>query len=97
MLTIWKFEIPGAGAVTIGMPRGAMLLDVQVQGEQAQLWALVDSEAETVRRRFLVIGTGHAVHLDHCDPESFRRKYVGTFLSPDGRWVFHLFDCGEAY
>lgn len=88
--SIWKFPILVADEFIIDMPSGARLLDVQVQGEDPMLWAVVDPKAPVVPREFYLRGTGHdAAGLD-------AKPYVGTFRLRGGRLVFHLFDGGES-
>ena len=89
-MTIWKFSLP-YGAVparTIMIPRGAIMLDVQMQNGQPQVWALVEPHRPPVERRLLIYGTGHEV------PDYLTKTmHVGTFQ--DGGYVFHVFDGGE--
>jgi hypothetical protein len=90
-LRIWKYPIPEAGRVfspgrafPLPLPGGATVLDVQVQEGVPVIWALVETETETVTRFFVVYGTGHPVEARH-------QRYVGTFqLQAD--LVFHLFE-----
>ncbi len=89
-MTIWKFPLPAPDdVVTLMMPRGAVVLSVQVQHETPCVWALVDPEAPKVPRRFRWAGTGHPLDL-----RGFW-KFVGTFQLHGGDLVFHLFDLGE--
>lgn len=90
MASIWKFEVPIRGTVT--MPVGARLLDVRVQDEAPYVWAIVDPGAKVEERKLSIIGTGH----DAPDGE-----YVGTFsvddaLGPGQPFVGHVFDEGPA-
>jgi hypothetical protein len=95
MLAIWKFDIPTQSDCVIYMPRGAQLLDVQVQRNRPVLWALVDPEAEQVPRGFALLGTGSGIATDGAPATAFREQYVGTFQNLDQTLVFHLFDRGE--
>ena len=83
MKTIWKFTIQPSCEII--MPVGAKLLDVQEQHGEAQLWALVDPNAEKETRRFTFYGTGHDVS---DDPGT----YIGTFQLHGGGLVFHGFE-----
>lgn len=92
MKTIHKFPISAARYFEVEMPDGAHLLDVQVQGGQdACIWALVDTESPMRRCKFCVFTTGENV------TEAFAHDtlaYVGTFQVSG--WaqkplVFHLF------
>ncbi len=83
MATIWKYMV-GADDFSVEMPKGARVLDVQLQGELVQMWALVDPDAEVVTRNFVTYGTGHPI----TNPDEL--LYIGTFQV---NWlVFHLFE-----
>lgn len=67
------------------LPRGAKILDVQRQGDQVFLWALVDpTTAAKDSHRIRIFGTGHGVPNDPME-------YVGTFQLDGGALVFHAF------
>jgi len=100
-LTIWKYELELLTHVDIEMPKGAKLLDVQMQGSQENalgflgpvdgkpcLWAMVDSEAETEVRKFRILGTGHYYEDEPVD----EYEYIGTFQMGNGELVLHLFE-----
>ena len=86
MKTIYKYEVLVDDLFVVKMPRAARLLDVQVQGGTPFVWALVDTDAPLVRRRFALRGTGHPAD----DLET--AAHVGTFQLQNGALVFHLFD-----
>ena len=81
--TIWKYRLPLDDLVRISMPVGAQSLCVQMQGDVLTLWAMVDEDAPTEIRRFVVAGTGHPLPavLGH---------YLGT-VQP-GVFVWHVFE-----
>lgn len=81
---IWKFKI-SVGLNNIEMPKGAEPLSVQNQHEQSVMWALCDPKETAEMRRFLVVGTGHSFNTEKV-------KYIGTFQSDDGNYVWHLFE-----
>jgi len=58
MKTIWKYQLDMAHKTTIEMPVGATVLQVQNQGDQMTLWAIVDTESPMEERTFHVVGTG---------------------------------------
>lgn len=69
------------------MPRGAKLLDIQMQDLSPTLWALVDDGRTYVMRGIGIYGTGWT--LDKADTD----KYIATFQQ--GSYVWHAFDLGE--
>lgn len=85
---VWKFPI-APGDYSITMPMGAELLTVQTQHGDPVLWALVETAAIRVPRRFLVVDTGEPIETD------VRLRWVGTFQISQGYLVFHVFDAGE--
>ena len=90
MKRIWKYTVM-TDEFTHQMPKGAEVLDVQVQSGVPHLWALVDDIAPMERRRFATVGTGHPLPDEISDG-----KHVGTFQLHGGALVFHLFDFGPA-
>lgn len=86
MTTIWKFPIPLVNPAMIRMPKGAVILTVQRQSDQACLWAIVDSEAEKEVRYFIIEGTGNPIH----EEAGVSRRYIGTFQAPP--FVWHVFE-----
>ena len=80
---IWKFPLALAERQCIKLPRGAELLDVQVQDGVACLWAIVFPENDPVPVNLRIIGTGNPFEL------SKHSLYVGTFQTPP--FVWHLF------
>jgi len=72
------------------MKVGARVLHVEAQNGIPTLWALVDPEADSERRSFSIIGTGHPTNL-------LAEQYVASLL-PLGEWngnfVWHLFEVG---
>ena len=84
--TIWKFPLYVSDTVRVNMPKGAEILTVQRQGEQACLWAIVDATAEREERVFEIYGTGNGMVQDM----GIQRKYIGTFQEPP--FVWHVFE-----
>ncbi len=79
-LKIHKFPID---AYSIQLPEGAKPLDLQMQGRVVTLWALVDPQAQPVRRSVGVYATGNSI--DSHTLEDW--EYLGT-VQDDGL-VFH--------
>lgn len=71
MSAIWKFTLSDVDS-TVVMPKGAKVLEVATQVGEPTIWALVDPNADMVKRQFAVVGTGHPT--DGLDPE----QYLGT-------------------
>lgn len=85
MKTVWKFTMAVTDRQVLNMPAGAQLLDVQMQGDDPCLWALVDPEADRLPRQFRIAGTGHKLPADPG-------RYVATFQMNHGALVFHVFE-----
>lgn len=83
--TIWKFELSGDHVQQVEMPDGAAIVCLQLQGGSPCIWAMVNPEANRVKRTFEIFGTGHPV------PEA-TRMYVGTYQIYGGSLVFHVFE-----
>ena len=83
MNTLWKYAMPQSPGRLI-MPIGAKVLDVQLQGGQFMLWALVDADEDrTSLRTYVLYGTGERV------PENPGR-YLATVQY--GSEVWHAFE-----
>lgn len=91
MRSIWKFDLPVRDVAEVEMPAGARVLTVQTQHGNAQLWAIVDTEAPKETRRFFVIGTGHSLP-DAIDDGDGALKHLGTFQLFDGGFIGHVFE-----
>ena len=87
MRTIYKYAIEATDDLIIEMPKGAIILTVQVQRGYPCIWAIIDTNAPMVRRHLKVFRTGH--------PMPATIPYIGTFQIMGGDLVFHLFDVGE--
>lgn len=85
MKTIWKFTLTITDGQRINMPAGAEILCVQMQGNQPQLWALVDLSEDnlTEMRAIEIHGTGNPI-------PGGQRRYIGTFQQ--FRFVWHVFE-----
>ena len=85
MRTIYKYPVRTVNSFTVPMPIGAQILAVQLQVGVPQMWAQVDDEEALEDRHFVVRGTGHPF-------DGREGRYVGTYQSPTGAFVFHLFE-----
>jgi len=92
MRTVKKWLVPPEDLFDLAMPSGAVLLDAQPQGaDNVALWALVDTAAPMLPRRFLLTATGHEIAT------TAELVHVASFQSK-GRPVleFHLFEAKGA-
>lgn len=84
-MTIFKYPLNVVTEQFIVMPQGAKVLSIAEQKGRIQLWALVDELASQVRRRVVILGTGHSANsVSGLD-------FIGTFLLHEGALVFHAF------
>lgn len=89
MRTIWKFKVvPTPYLRILELPVGAKLLHVGTQENTGCLWFEVDTEASKEERFFAVHGTGHEI----SDDPSSRKEYVGTYLTYNGAFVWHVYE-----
>ncbi len=88
MNSVWKFPLRDDPEAILRMPKGAQVLSVQVQEGRPMVWALVDPQEKSVRRKFWIVGTGWNVNPDGLG------SFVGT-IQLAGDLVFHIFDGGE--
>lgn len=85
MKRIYKYELKLTDIQVIAMPEGAEILSVQQQGENLQLWALVDVSMPDVQRKIRIIGTGNPVANEIL-------VHISTFQMHGGALVFHAFE-----
>lgn len=86
MITIYKYSVPIKDEFELELPQGAKILAFQTQNDDPMIWALVDSEKETGKRKFTIRGTGNPIESDMVDDD----VYIGT-IQKDG-FVWHLFE-----
>jgi len=55
------------------------------QEDAIEIWHIHDDEAATAERAFIVVGTGRRL-------APALASYVGTAITPSGRYVWHLFE-----
>lgn len=83
MERIWKFELEFKSPQVIDMPKGAIILDIQLQENSPCLWAIVNEFAEIEQRRFIFCTTGSRL----LETE---KNYIGTVQ--ENNFVSHLFE-----
>jgi hypothetical protein len=88
---IFKYEFAIEDLVDIPMPRGAVVLTVQLQRGVPCLWARVDPANPRERRRFRIFGTGHELPNEPGGGR-WHGRYVGTFQMAGGDLVWHLYE-----
>lgn len=85
-MQIWKFTLKGLKKETVKMPKGAVVLSVQVQMEKICVWAEVSEMAIKEDRIFETFGTGDDIPCGM----GVQRKYVGTIQ--DNGYVGHVYE-----
>lgn len=86
--TIWKYDLPTRGLVTLEMPGPVRFLAIGVQDDAPVLWAEVHPNFGLRKRLLEVRVTGGKKYLQ-------RGEYLGTF-QVSGPYVGHVFYLGEA-
>lgn len=88
-LKVWKYDIDSSHIAEIAMPSQAVILSIQPQGDGLKLWALVNSDMPVLAtRRFLVVGTGHAI--EGFSPFDLMHRATCQFYG--GSLVLHVFE-----
>jgi hypothetical protein len=85
---IWKYPLPIEDDFFLALPKGAVVLSVQIQGSQPCIWVLIEhaqGHGPTEKRHFMLYGTGHPIRHEG------EWTFVGTFQLHGGSLVFHLF------
>lgn len=83
-MRIYKYPLDIVDVQYVAIPETARMLDVQAQGDQLCMWALVDPDSPLKSRTVRVYGTGH----DVSDPHAY---YAGTAQTMGGQLVWHVF------
>jgi len=82
MNMIYKYRVQ-MEPFTLELPGLAIVLDVQLQHGIPTMWVLLDIQANTAKRAFFVVGTGHPIPY----PEA---RYLATWQ--EDMFVWHLFE-----
>lgn len=91
MKTIYKYTIPIDRPVTHSIPGGYSALPLYVDTQhrdidKVQVWFLVDTDAPSVDRTFIVVGTGTPFPvLDNI-------SYIGTAKVMEGTLMWHVLE-----
>lgn len=83
MQTVWKFTIGIIGEQSLDVPEGVRFIHARQHLQTIDLWAEVDTEADTVPRRIRVHGTGH--------PQDPGWDYIGTTFDDPVGLVWHVY------
>lgn len=80
---VWKWTLRD-GENHLELPEGARILTMQMQGDDAQIWALVETEQRPLEQVTVwVVGTGVPL------PEGKDLGYIGTVQLFGGALVVH--------
>ena len=87
-MTVWKFPLRLTEIQEIELSSGARIIKVDVQHGVICLWAWCNPhpEATKVKRRILIVGTGHDA------PTYSEADYLGSVLTSGGDFVWHVFE-----
>lgn len=98
MKMIYKYpmgmEIHHNAVIEMDLPKGAKILDIQMQGLIPMLWAIVNPKHETRKRTFHVFGTG----FEMSDYDKKHYDYITTVQQSTvlgGPLVWHVFEVHE--
>lgn len=84
-MQVWKYEVKGTRKQIIEMPKNSEVLTVETVRNKVVLYAMVDTNAELVKREIIVEKTGWDLFLGR------EGKYLGTFKNKSESLVFHIF------
>lgn len=86
-------EYDHIGERAISLSKGATILTAQVQkcsinmrGWDIQLWVLEELESDIQENRVI------EVVVENMPVDMRERKYISTVQSPNGKFVFHIFE-----
>ena len=83
---IWKYKLRAVEKQCLAIPKGAEILSVQLQGNNACLWALVNPEEEKEIKTIGIFKTGNPIATDR------QCKFIDTIQLYNGELVFHVFE-----
>lgn len=82
---VHKYQLGLSDRQEVEMPEGAEIVHAAEHQGSICLWAVVDPDAQTESRRFVVVGTGQEVGDGWAEHE-----FVGTAMV--GEFVWHVFE-----
>jgi hypothetical protein len=87
-MKVYKYELPMGDYAELELPINAEILTAQLQHNSLFIWAKVEPDAPTTRRKLRIAGTGHELAEDNL-------RYISTFFPYGGNLVFHVFEIEE--
>ena len=87
---IHKYVLDVEDVQEIDMRAGAEILNVASINDSIYIWAKVDPNAEKVKRRFGLAGTGSSPVGHEIDG-----RYIGMAVTMNGLYVWQVYDYGE--
>ena len=90
MYKVFKYPVPLVDEFLVELPVGAKILKIECQCDEPFIWALVNPENQTEKRKFRIAGTGHPIN-EHLN----KLEHVDTFQWADGMFVWHIFEIFE--
>lgn len=92
---IWKYKFSIWDEMSIEMPKGAIIISIQIQNGQTVLWAIVNpDEKEKELRRFRCFPTGSEFDLL---PDEDCLTFLSTIQLAGGDFVIHCFEIVKRY
>lgn len=85
MRTIYKYQLEITDFQDISMPECSHIIHVAEQDGKLCLWALVDNEVNSMKRRIQIVGTGNPMPYD----ARVVRHIGSVIMSP---FVWHVFE-----
>lgn len=86
--TIYRFPIEITDCQIIEAPGLGRFLTIEDRRGKPELWAEVNPDAPSIKRRVWVVGTGNPIPHEVRASDA---EYVGHFLAADGRFVGHIY------
>ena len=84
MSVVYKYNLVVGAINNIQLPTDSKVLTVKTQRDEIVMWVLMGN-GPSVNRRFFIVGTGNPFNQNIKD-------YIGTVMSPDHTFVFHVFE-----